>query len=210
MILADDESAREVASRTIAAGGVLAFRTDTFYGLGADPFNRRALQKIYGLKGREEGKPLLVIIGDAVMAERLLESQSKLFKAFAGRYWPGPITLVCQARREVPLELTAGSGTVGVRLPDDEQVRSFVRAMGGALTATSANPAGAPAARTAQEVARYFPVGLGLIVDSGPATGGQPSSVLDLSGPVARLIREGVVTRGELQKSIEEFGAELE
>lgn len=208
-MLADDERARELAARAFAAGGVLAFRTDTFYGLGADPFNQVALQKIYALKGREDGKPLLVIISDAAMAERLIESQSKLFDAFAGRHWPGPITLVGAAREGVPDELTAGTGTIGVRLPDDEQVRDFVRAMGGALTATSANPAGQAAARTAQEVANYFPTGLDLIVDSGPAPGGLPSTVLDVSGPTARLIREGAVSEEKIRETLRMLGEEM-
>jgi L-threonylcarbamoyladenylate synthase len=209
MMLADDEGAREVAARTIAAGGVLAFRTDTFYGLGADPFNPHALQKIYALKGREEGKPLLVIISDASVAERLIESQSKLFDAFATRHWPGPITLVGTARDGVPQELSAGTSTIGVRLPADERVRDFVRAVGGALTATSANPAGQAAARTAQEVAVYFPKGLDLIVDSGPAPGGLPSTVLDVSGPIPKLIREGAVMREELKETLRMLGLEM-
>lgn len=208
-MLTDDERARQVAARTIAAGGVLAFRTDTFYGLGADPFNLVGLRKIYALKGREEGKPLLVIISDAAGAGRLIESQSKLFDAFAKRHWPGPITLVGRARDGVADELTAGTGTVGVRLPDDEQVRDFVRAVGGALTATSANPAGQAAARTAQEVAGYFPAGLDLIIDSGPAPGGLPSTVLDVSGPTARLIREGAVIKEELKGTLRVLGEDM-
>jgi L-threonylcarbamoyladenylate synthase len=209
MLLADDERAREVAARAIAAGGVLAFRTDTFYGLGADPFNPHALQKIYAHKGREEGKPLLVIISDAEVAERLIESQSKLFDAFARRHWPGPITLVGTSREGVPRELTAGTGTIGVRLPDDEGVRNFVRAVGGALTATSANPAGQAAARTAREVANYFPKGLDLIIDSGPARGGLPSTVLDVSGPTARLIREGALMKEELTETLRMLDLEM-
>jgi L-threonylcarbamoyladenylate synthase len=209
MMLADNERAREVAARRIAAGGVLAFRTDTFYGLGADPFNPNALLKIYALKGREQGKPLLVIISDATMAERLVESQSRLFDAFAKRHWPGPITLVGSARDGVPEELTAGTGTLGVRLPYDERVREFVRATGGALTATSANPAGQAAARNAKEVANYFPKGLDLIVDSGPAPGGLPSTVLDVSGPTARLIREGAVMKEELEATLRLSGEEM-
>jgi L-threonylcarbamoyladenylate synthase len=200
MLLAYDEKTRELATRTIAAGGVLAFRTDTFYGLGADPFNPVALRKIYALKGREDGKPLLVIISDAAITERLMAAQSKLFEAVAARHWPGPITLIGQARQDIPEELTAGTGTIGVRLPDDEPVRDFVRAMGGALTATSANPSGTAPARTAREVEDYFPTGLDLIIDTGPAPGGLPSTVLDTSGPTARLIREGAVSREELER----------
>jgi L-threonylcarbamoyladenylate synthase len=204
MLLPYDERTRELAALTIAAGGVLAFRTDTFYGLGADPFNPTALRKIYALKGREEGKPLLVIISDTAMIERLIAAQSKLFEAVAARHWPGPITLVGKACLDIPQELTAGTGTIGVRLPDDDAVRDFVRAMGGALTATSANPSGTPPARTATEVAGYFPTVLDLIIDTGPANGGLPSTVLDASGPTARLIREGAVTRAELEATLEE------
>jgi L-threonylcarbamoyladenylate synthase len=203
MLLAYDEKTRELATRTIAAGGVLAFRTDTFYGLGADPFNPVALRKIYALKGREDGKPLLVIISDAAITERLMAAQSKLFEAVAARHWPGPITLIGQARQDIPEALTAGTGTIGVRLPDDEPVRDFVRALGGALTATSANPSGTAPARTAREVEDYFPTGLDLIIDTGPAPGGLPSTVLDTSGPTARLIREGAVSRQELEETLE-------
>ncbi len=101
--------------------------------------------------------------------------------------------------------MTAGTGTVGVRLPADEEAREIARACGGALTATSANPAGRPPARTAQEVAAYFPRGLALIIDGGPARTESPSTVLDVTGPRPRLIREGVLNRGELEKSLEGF-----
>lgn len=208
MLLKDDESVRERASQSIASGQVIAFRTDTFYGLGADPYNPSALRRIYDLKGREERKPLLVIISDTELAQRLV-TPSPLFDAIAARHWPGPITLVAKARPGVPEELTAGSGTVGVRLPNDEEVRAFVRRMGGMLTATSANPAGNPPARTAQEVQEYFG-GDALFIDSGPATGGLPSTVLDVTGPTARLIREGALSRSELEKSLRGAGAELE
>ena len=208
MLLKDDESVRELASQSIAGGQVIAFRTDTFYGLGVDPFNQSALRRIYDLKGREERKPLLVIISDAELAGRLV-TPSPLFETIAARHWPGPITLVAKAHPEVPEELTAGSGTLGVRLPDDEEVCAFVRRMGGMLTATSANPAGAPPARTAQEVQEYFG-GDYLFIDSGPATGGLPSTVLDVTGPTARLIREGALSRSELENSLRGAGAELE
>lgn len=201
MLRADDENTRQRAARIIAAGGVLAFRTDTFYGLGADPFNRQALQKIYDLKGRDDGKPLLVIISDAAQAERLIETASELFQAYAREHWPGPITLVAKAREHVPPELTARTGTLGVRLPDDERVRDFVRATGGALTATSANPAGEQPARSAQEVAAYFERGLDLIVDDGVAPGGLPSTVLDVMGRTPRLIRAGAISAERLRLS---------
>ena len=102
------------------------------------------------------------------------------------------------SRPEVPIELTAGSKSLGVRLPDDDSVRSLVRACGGALTATSANISGQPPARTAKEVRNYFPKGVDLIIDGGEALSSQPSTVVDLSGSEARLVREGAITREEL------------
>lgn len=212
MILTDSPETRTRAAKIISEGGIVAFRTDTFYGLGAEPFNARALRSINHLKGREgEGKPLLVILSDARQADRFLAQRTQLFEAISARHWPGALTLVAAARPGVPEELTAGTGTVGVRLPDDERVREFVRACGGALTATSANLAGAPPARAAIEVEQNFPVGLSLIVDSGATTSDHPSTVLDVSTELAaRLIREGVVSRRALLKTLQSIGKELE
>ncbi|HEX7177616.1 MAG TPA: L-threonylcarbamoyladenylate synthase, partial [Pyrinomonadaceae bacterium] len=165
-ILFDNAESRARAGLLVASGGVLAFRTDTFYGLGADPFNPDALNKLNELKGRDS-KPILLVISDLPMVARFVRFTSPLFPLLAGRHWPGPLTLVAEAHERVPLEVTAGTGTIGVRLPDDEEVRGFVRACGGALTATSANPAGEPPARTAQEAARYFQDRLELVVDGG-------------------------------------------
>lgn len=209
MIASDSQSTRLRAAAIIKAGGIVAFRTDTFYGLGADPFNQEALAALRELKGREAAKPILVIISDASQAERFIAGRTELFDQVCQQHWPGPLTIVVRARREVPPELTAGTGTIGVRLPDDERVREFVRACGGALTATSANPAGEPPARTAQEVARSFPVGLGLIIDGETARGEQPSTVLDVSGQQPRLIREGAVSKRELDETLAGFGRQL-
>ncbi|MDQ3819581.1 MAG: L-threonylcarbamoyladenylate synthase [Acidobacteriota bacterium] len=208
MIVKDGEEARKLAADVIGRGGVLAFRTDTFYGLGADPFNRDALQRINELKGRD-GKPILVVISDVSEAERFIARRSKLFEAVRERHWPGALTLVVKAGSDVPDLLTAGSGTVGLRLPDDDEVRAFIRSTGGALTATSANLAGEPPARTAEEVARSFPKGLDLIVDGGNASVDKPSTVLDLSGQRPRLIREGAVARSRLEETLNELGAEF-
>ncbi len=203
IVIADSADAHELASQIVAAGGVIAFRTDTFYGLGVDPFNRHALTKLKSLKGREDGKPILVIISDNFQADRFIAELSSNFEAVSARHWPGALTLVTRARPEVPDELTAGTGTIGLRLPDDETVRELLRACGGALTATSANPAGATPARTAHEVASYFPSGLDLIIDGGEAVSDKPSTVLDVSGEKPNVIREGVITREQLEKIID-------
>ena len=209
LIYPDSEEARERAAKVVAAGGLVAFRTDTFYGIGADPFNVEALEALNNLKGRD-GKPILVLVSDPEVVERLTAHRTLAFDALASRKWPGALTLVVAARREVPELLTACTGTVGVRLPDDESARAVVRACGGVLTATSTNPAGQPPARTATEAARYFPRGLGLVIDGGVSRSDLPSTVLEVSGDRPRLIREGVVTRGEIEEALKSINATLE
>jgi L-threonylcarbamoyladenylate synthase len=162
------------------------------------------------LKGRDGvGKPVLVVVSDRSEAERFILCSSPLFNLVSERHWPGALTIVVKARPEVPHELTAGTRTIGLRLPDDSEVRALLSACGGALTATSANLAGEPPARTAQEVANAFPTALDLIVDGGASTGDKPSTVLDLSGEHPRMIREGAVLRSQLQETLRVCGEEI-
>lgn len=201
MIRRDNDETRRDAANLIAAGGVIAFRTDTFYGLGADPFNATAVQKIRELKGREESKPILLLISDESEVDRFIQ-QSDFFKLIARKHWPAPLTLIGSSRPEVPAGLTAGTDTLGVRLPADEEVRAFVRACGGALTATSANVSGQPPARTAGEVVNYFPAGIDLIIDAGKVLATEASTVLDVSSSEVRLVREGGVSRQALKEFV--------
>jgi L-threonylcarbamoyladenylate synthase len=201
MILASRAESTENAANIIHSGGVIAFRTDTFYGLGVDPFNATAVRRIKELKGREENKPILLLISDRDQVDRFLLEQTDLFKQLAERFWPGPITLIGKARPELADGLTAGSGTIGLRLPDDEGVRALVRACGGALTATSANTSAQPSARNAKEVENYFGEGVDLIIDGGEVTVTKASTVLDLSGKKPLVVREGAITSEMLQKS---------
>ena len=178
---------------TIKRGGVIAFRTDTFYGLGANPFNRSAVQKIHDLKGREDDKPILVVLSDAKHIDRLIPARSRAFGNLAERFWPGPLTIIGRAADDLPNELTAATKTVGVRLPDDDKVRALIEVCGGALTATSANPSGQPPARTAAAVEHYFDARLDLIVDGGATTSDAPSTVVDATADEITLVREGVI-----------------
>jgi L-threonylcarbamoyladenylate synthase len=187
-------------SETIAQGGIIAFRTDTFYGLGADPFNREAVQKTKQLKGSD--KPILIVISDLDQVTRFVAEPSQTFYLLAKTFWPGPLTLIGKAARGVPDEITAGTQTIGVRLPGDEKVRALVRACGGALTATSANPSHQEPAKTAPEVSSYFDHGIDLIIDDGDAETDQPSTVVNVCGDDLRLIREGVVSWLRIQTAI--------
>jgi L-threonylcarbamoyladenylate synthase len=189
-------------SAVTAHGGVVAFRTDTFYGLGGDPFNRDAVQKIKKLKGREEHKPILIIISDREAVARLVAVPTPTFDLLAKTFWPGPLTLIGRAESDVPNELTAGTGTIGVRLPDNDDVRELIRACGGALTATSANPANRQPARTAQEVFDYFGDDVDLIVDGGEVTADRPSTVVHVCEAEPRLVREGAIAWEYIQAAL--------
>ena len=202
MIRSDSDETRKLAAEIISNGGLIAFRTDTFYGVGADPLNASAVGKIKTLKGRDEGKPILLLIADLADAEALLASQPKAFEILSRAIWPGPLTIVVPAVDGLPDELTAGTGTVGVRLPGSEEVRGLVRECGGRLTATSANPSGREAAKCAADVSEYFATGLDLIVDGGEVTATQPSTVIDVTGSVPRLLREGAVSRNEIEGAL--------
>ena len=197
----DCAEARRRAAAAVMAGGVVAFRTDTFYGLGANPSDAKGLRLINDLKGRE-GKPILILVSDAAMIGLFTPQPSRLFYSLSEKFWPGPLTLVVSAHPTLPVELTAGTGTIGVRQPDGEDVRDFVGVCGGgALTATSANRAGRPPARTAGEVAAEFPTGLAMIIDGGEVKIAQPSTVVDVRGERPQLIREGLLPWAKIEKA---------
>lgn len=189
----DKEATRGIAAEAIARGGVIAFRTDTFYGLGADPLNPAAVTRIKELKGRDENKPILLLLADASFADRFIAERSEAFEEIARRHWPGPLTIVGPAVSDLPAVITAGTGTVGVRVPADESVRELVRQCGGALTATSANPSGSEPARSALQVLDYFGDQLDLIIDGGEVVALEPSTVVDATVSQVRVIREGAV-----------------
>jgi L-threonylcarbamoyladenylate synthase len=190
------------AAEIVLRSGVIAFRTDTFYGLGADPFNQDAVRTIKQLKGREDHKPILIVISDYDHLDQFIPYVSPAFRLLAKQFWPGPLTLIGKSGPELPTEITAGTNTVGVRLPNDDRVRLLVRACGGALTATSANPSHAAPATSAFQVQEYFRDAVDLIIDDGEAQTDRPSTVVDVSQEEPKLIREGVVPWNEVEAAL--------
>jgi len=184
----------------VSHGGVIAFRTDTFYGLGVDPFNREAVSRIKQLKGRGAAKPILIVISDRDEIGRFINERSESFQRLAQTFWPGPLTLIGKAASELPDEITAGTETVGVRLPDDDNMRLLLRKCGGALTATSANRSDEVPAESAEDVKKYFGSAIDLIVDGGPSRINRPSTVVDVTDAEPRLIREGAIAWSEIIK----------
>ena len=154
------------------------------------------------MKGREGKKPILIVISNRDQIHRFISEPSAAFKLLADTFWPGPLTLISRATVDVPVEITAGTETVGIRLPDDDRVRALIEMCGGALTATSANPAHEAPGKTAAEVRAYFGDAIDLIVDDGSAQTDRPSTVVDASVNEPKLIREGVIAWAEIQKAL--------
>ena len=188
-----DASVLEDGAHCLWRGGLVAFPTETFYGLGANATDRRAVARVFEVKGRPQSKPLLVLVDSAKMAESLALEVPDLARRLMATYWPGPLTLVFQASPELPAELGAGTGTVGIRMPGQPVARALVRAAGIPITAPSANPSGAEPPTTAAAVRRFFEGTVDLILDGGPTPGGRPSTILDASISPPRLLRAGAV-----------------
>lgn len=180
------------AARVLARGGVVAFPTETFYGLGAAALDRDAVRRVFALKGRPAHSPLLVIVDGVAMAETIAEIPERA-RPLIARHWPGALTLVFRARAVVPEEIGAGTGTVGVRWSPHPVARGLAAALGAPVTAPSANPTGASPAASASAVLRDFGAAIEMLVDSGDTAGGQPSTVVDVTVDPPRVIRAGAV-----------------
>ena len=186
-------AALDVAAAALRTGGVVAFPTETFYGLGAAALQPAAVRRVFAVKGRPDDKPLLVLVDSLAMVEMLAAEVSAGARALMARHWPGALTLVLRATPRVPVEITAGSGTVGIRLSAHPVASGLVRALGEPVTAPSANPSGLAPPATAAGVLAYFPTGVDVVLDGGPTAGGLPSTVLDVSVEPPRLLRAGAV-----------------
>jgi len=189
----------EKIQSVLSSGEVIAFPTDTFYGLGADPFNPDAISKIFRIKQRPPDKPLLILIHSSDLLEQVAQEVTGNALKLMEHFWPGPLTLILKAAPSLPDALTAGTGTIGIRLPDHPFTSKFLEILERPLTAPSANISGAGELRTAHEVEEELGDKVDLIVDGGPAPGGKPSTVLDTTKNPPVLIREGALSRRDLE-----------
>ena len=178
----------------IRSGGVIVYPTDTFYGIGVDPKNPAAVKRLFEIKGRKADQPILLLIKNAADAAEWAADITPNADRLMKRYWPGPLTLVFEARPGVLPELTAGTGTIGLRVPGTELARELLRFLDIALTGTSANVSGGPSPRTASESMTSIGHIVDLILDGGATAGGLPSTVVDVRTDPPSVIRKGAVT----------------
>ena len=197
-ILKANRRSIEKAAQWILQGKVIAYPTETFYGLGADALDVEALQKIFKVKERERDKPLLLLVSDRTWLPGLVKNIPRRAGPLMERFWPGPLTLVFEASPHLPPLLTANTGKIGLRISSHPVARALVRIVGRAITATSANVSGQPGASEAGEVLRSLGKRVGVILDGGKTPGGLGSTVVDVSGVSPRIIRQGALARAEL------------
>jgi len=190
------------AAQLLRAGQLVAFPTETVYGLGASALDPSAVARIYSAKGRPAYNPLIVHVPDAAAARKLVSIWPEAATRLAERWWPGPLTMVLPKGPDIPDLVTAGLPTVALRVPAHPVALGLLRAAGLPLAAPSANRSGEVSPTTAQHVARSLGGRVPLILDAGPTSVGIESTVVDLSGPSPVLLRPGMITREQLAEVI--------
>ncbi|MBI5887894.1 MAG: threonylcarbamoyl-AMP synthase [Deltaproteobacteria bacterium] len=185
-------------------GGVVAYPTETFYGLGVDPFNEKAVKRLFSLKGREKGKPVSLIIKDRAMLDAVAEAVPPIAERLMKKYWPGPLTIIFKASRGLPSSVTGSTGTIGVRVSSGAAAKRLMNALSSPLTATSANPSGSPASASAGQVVDYFNGNIDLLIDGGTLQGSSGSTIVDVTGDEPRIVREGEVPSGEILRDVKD------
>ena len=196
------ESMIAETQKVLKGGGVIAFPTDTFYGLGANPYNTKAVDKIYSIKGRDPEKPLLLLIDSILklddLAEEISEASAKLIESF----WPGPLTMLFKPKHTIPKNIT--TGLIGIRQPGNSITRKILAGLNYPLTAPSANISGEDPTTTAEQVKDRLGNKVNLILDAGICRGGEPSTLVDTTQTPVHLVRAGAINFKSIQESLNE------
>jgi L-threonylcarbamoyladenylate synthase len=190
------------AAALIRSGELVAFPTETVYGLGANALDTAAVEKIYAAKGRPSGSPLIVHVDSIEMARGLVRDWPENAEKLARRFWPGPLTLVLPKQQHVPDRLTAGLDTVGIRVPSNTIALALIREAGVPIAAPSANRFTELSPTTAQHVRETLGDRVAMVLDGGRTTVGIESTVLSLAGPDAILLRPGMVSQADIEAVI--------
>ncbi len=186
-----ERAALEAAARAIMRGGVIAFPTDTVYGLGCSLFDVAAVELVGRLKRRDPRHAFISLIPEPSQADGLALSLSPVARKLIKECWPGPLSLIFVAAEIVPIGVRGAGDTIALRCPRDTLSHALLQRFGGPVVSSSANLSGQPPAETAEEVVGYFGNQLDLVLDGGPRRGGVPSTLVDVSGPRPKLLRRG-------------------
>ena len=199
-----DEEAIARAGEILKQGGLVAFPTETVYGLGGNALDPEASKKIYAAKGRPSDNPLIVHIADMESLERLVTEVPEKARILAEKFWPGPLTMIFPKTEVVPFETTGGLDSVAVRFPSDSIAQAMIRAAGGYVAAPSANTSGRPSPTTAQHVEEDLGDAIDMIIDGGPVGIGLESTIVDFTEDVPVVLRPGYISLEMLKETLGE------
>lgn len=186
------------AAEILRAGGLVVVPTETVYGLAANGLDEKAVEEIYRVKGRPETKPISLLVDGIETASRFCSEVPEAARCLASAFWPGPLTMILRKNDLVPAVVTAGGDTVGVRCPDHPLTLNLLRVLGLPLATPSANPSGLPAPTDALAAASYLEGKIPCILDGGACIVGVASTIVDFTGPRARILRQGVLSAEDL------------
>jgi L-threonylcarbamoyladenylate synthase len=199
-------SQREIEKgvKILQKGGVIAFPTDTVYGLGADAFNTRAVERVYEIKNRPGHQQFPLLVADVEQLATLAEPIPEFAWFLVRRFWPGGLTLVLSRKDSLPAHLASGP-TIAVRVPNHPVCLALIEGLGKPITGTSANVSGQPAALTAEEVKQQLAGRIDLIVDGGKCPGGRESTIVDVTHEPPTILRQGIIPSHEIDKAYKEY-----
>jgi L-threonylcarbamoyladenylate synthase len=196
---APDRKALAYAASMIQRGSVIGVPTDTFYALSADPFNLRAVEEVFRIKGRPETRALPILVDSVEQAVTLVRDVPDMFLVLAHKFWPGALTIVTEATHRLPLKVTGNTGRVALRWPNSRVVPSLIQELGGPITGTSANLSSYPSCSNASELVKQLGDRLPLILDSGDTGGSLASTIVSIRDDEWTIIREGAISEDEVR-----------
>jgi L-threonylcarbamoyladenylate synthase len=185
----------QTSVEVLKAGGIVAYPTETFYGLGVKYDMELSLSRLYHIKQRPKDKAMPIIIGSRPQLSLVAGGINEAAESLIEKFWPGPLTLLLPAKENISEWITAGTGKVAVRIPGESFALQLARHAGFPLTSTSANPSGLPPAQETGTVKEYFQDDIDLIVDGGGTPGGRPSTIVDTEGNGIKIVREGAIAK---------------
>ena len=202
-VLTADEPGIVQSADRIRTGGVIVYPTETVYGLGADPFDRPAFERIFDLKGREAEKGLILLVRGRQDLDALAAHVPPAAEVLIDAFWPGPLTLVFPASPHLPEHLLGSTSSLALRMSDAPLAGALLHHVGGPVTSTSANRSGQPPVRSALEAADVLGRDVDLILDGGPSIDLRPSTIVDVSGSSPRILRPGRIPETEIRRVLE-------
>jgi len=197
------------AIEILKAGGIVAFPTDTVYGLGGDAFNIEVAERIFRVKQRPCHLPLPVLLADSTQVASVVDSVSGIARFLMKHFWPGGLTLVLLKKDSLPDIITAGSNKVAIRIPDHVVPLTLIRGLGAPIIGTSANISDKPSPVTTEEVEQQLGSQVDLIIDMGKCPGGLESTIVDVTGETPVILRHGVIPEKEIKRACQEYAREV-